>query len=233
MRIAPVSPDREVNLARSARRAKRTMRQAAKEMNVQYLWTLTTRETGQDGYFTRAAWVRLWQRFCRLVQQVLGVRIQYIAALERHPKNPDHLHLHFAVWERLPVHIMRRLWDLTLGGDGSSRGAATRGNVQAQHIRVPPGINRAARVARYISKYCSKSFDALVGFNEKRYWRSQVELLPVERDWLAGQTIAELVLELRERGIWPADDRSVFLFEDHTGLWMEVTEPLAGAPPPF
>lgn len=82
----------------------------------------------------------------------------YVAILEKHRKG--NYHLHVAWCGRVNVGIVRKMWLAALGG---GKGC---GNIDARKIKVPAGGDRAARIARYISKYVSKHFEDDPRFNK-------------------------------------------------------------------
>ena len=104
-----------------------------------------------------------------------------MAILEKHKKG--NYHLHVAWCGRVNVGIVRKMWLAALGGGQGC------GNIDAKKIKVPAGGDRAARIARYISKYVSKHFEADPRFNKKRYWSSRQTLEEVRRYVLEADTI--------------------------------------------
>lgn len=73
----------------------------------------------------------------------------------------ERYHLHVAWCGRVNVGLVRKMWLAALGGGKGCR------NIDAKHIRVPAGGDRASRIARYISKYVAKHFEDDPRYNKK------------------------------------------------------------------
>ena len=78
-------------------------------------------------------------RYLRLA----GVDFQYVSVLERHPTNPDHLHMHVA-WRGegfVNYNMLRRFWHMAIGKRAGVvvkkvlRGPDSLGNVQDRQIK--------------------------------------------------------------------------------------------------
>ena len=65
-----------------------------KELVPNHFTTFTIRESGPV-YYTAEDWKLIWGHFVRYLR-LAGVDFQYVSVLERHPTNPDHLHMHVA-----------------------------------------------------------------------------------------------------------------------------------------
>ena len=84
------------SLERSQRRAKTNVRLLVTELAPTALVTFTTRET-----MSLDSLMWCWQYFTRLLRDS-SMDYEYVAIPERHPSNPDHLHLHVAYRGRTP-----------------------------------------------------------------------------------------------------------------------------------
>lgn len=224
------------NQMKAAARAKRKMRHLVKNMMADHLVTFTRREPEGSEYWTPEQWAKAWDRFRRLLVRVIG-DFPYVAILEEHKKGNYHLH---AAWcGRVNVGIVRKMWLAAIGGGKGS------GNIDAKKIKVPAGGDRAARIARYISKYVSKHFEDEPRFNKKRYWASRQTLEEARRYVLEADT---LDAGLREAGAFlgvdliarmALRDRTActgdwFEFPDGGGVWWAHVPGLHDTdPPPF
>lgn len=226
-RVQGDEPDPD-SVRRARQRAATRVRHLAKNLGVSHLLTLSTRQRAN----TREEMLGYWARFLRLYERVSGDRLAFIAVLERHPSNREHLHLHAAVTSFLPVNRLRRLWYIALGGTGGERGTDTPGGVHMRQFRSKEAGRRASRIARYIAKYMTK--DTAEEFNKKRFSASRgaSEGLEVDSMWLAarghGEAMYELAtlfgLDLMPENFWPAPSGR--------RIWAQV---VAGShdPPPF
>lgn len=224
------------NQTKAAARAKRKMRHLVKNMMADHLVTFTRRELEGAEYWTAEQWAAAWDRFRRLLVRVIG-EFPYVAILEKHKKG--NYHLHVAWCGRVNVGIVRKMWLAAIGGGKGS------GNIDAKKIKVPAGGDRAARIARYISKYVSKHFEDEPRFNKKRYWASRQTLEEARRyvleadtldaglreagEFLGVDLIARMVLRDRtaRMGDW-------FEFPDGGGVWWAHVPGLHDTePPPF
>ena len=168
------------NQTKAAARSKRKMRHLVKNMMADHLVTFTRRELEGSEYWTPEQWAAAWDRFRRLLVRVIG-DFPYVAILEKHKKG--NYHLHVAWCGRVNVGIVRKMWLAAIGGGKGS------GNIDAKKIKVPAGGDRAARIARYISKYVSKHFEDEPRFNKKRYWASRQTLEEARRYVLEADTL--------------------------------------------
>lgn len=238
--VRPREPGEEMsqdNLLRARRRAKTKVRHLAKSMGVTHLLTLSTRQQRN----TREEMLQAWARFLRLYERYFGERLVFIQVLERHPTNPDHLHLHAAVTSFLPVNVLRRLWYIALGGRGHEKGDATPGGVHMRQIKTKEPGRRAARIARYIAKYMTK--DTAEEFNKKRYSASR-GFAPETVSWWARTVYKDvysfgaLLAELQEVVALSTAREDHFVFPGGRGAWFQVVQGddgdhLLGADPPF
>lgn len=209
----------EESIEKARRRAKRMVRLKCMEMAADHLMTFTTRKV-----ITRDELKAAWGRFCDNVSYHMGRKFSYVCVCERHPTNPDHLHLHAAIRGRLSPRelvIFRRCWYIALGGNGTEKGAAVPGGLNIREIRVKGGINRRMeRIASYISKYVTK--DDLGLFNKKRYWASKINLIEARTYWLKARTLGDALGEfLKEFNFFPSDlKRDFFQARNQDLIWM-------------
>ena len=151
-------------------------------------------------------------------------------------------HLHVA-WVESPgqkvnLNLVRGCWWAVLGGRGL-------GNVDAKYIKVRAGLDRADRVAKYISKYTTKHYEQDGRFNKKRYWASRQSVQPARRVVMNARTIDEALEQvLSDHGLRVADYMKMgqrgavldglFLFPDNSGFWLTyIPDKHGGEPPPF
>ena len=224
------------NQEKAAARAKRKMRHLVKNMMADHLVTFTKREIEGSEYWTPEQWAKAWDRFRRLLSRVIG-DFPYVAILEKHEKG--NYHLHVAWCGRVNVGLVRKMWLAALGG---GKGC---GNIDAKHIKVPSGGDRASRIARYISKYVSKHFEDDPRYNKKRYWASRQTLEEARRYVLTADTLDGAIEQMRKMlGIdfskfLTIDARrglvheNIFIFPDGSGLWLAYIPELHSSDPPF
>jgi hypothetical protein len=187
------------SIENSQRRSKSNVRLAVTELAPNHFTTFTTRETGPE-YFTPVDWRSMWSAFVALVRMA-GLDFEYVAVLERHPSNPEHLHLHVAWRGHAHYGQLRRLWHISIMKQKGERvyktvrGEDSPGNIQDRPVKAPRGSFRQVRkIARYISKYITK--DLICEFNKKRYWPSKgIDLAAAQVFWLDGLTQFDAVRE--------------------------------------
>ena len=211
------------NIERAGRRAKRQVRYAVREMRADRLLTLTTREQRS----TPEVMLDRWQRWLRLLDRRKSGRFHYVAVLERHPSNPEHLHIHVAIAVFLPVDVLRECWWQVCGGRAM-------GNVHIKRLGGPDDLRRVSRVASYISKYVMK--ESIVRFNKKRYWVSRVGLTEIERHVLGARNVGDAYAQAksilgfsgaRVRDEWISVEQGVFWVQrlsdcDHRLSWEDL-----------
>ena len=76
-------------------------------------------------------------------------------------KSDEHYHIHVATINGfLKADLLRCCWQIALGGKGNERGSEALGNVdlKQQKRRAMDSIKQTVGIARYISKYISKSY---------------------------------------------------------------------------
>jgi hypothetical protein len=134
------------------------------------------------------------------------------------------------------IKIARKIWLVCVGGQGM-------GNVDIKHIKAPPAqrFERSARIARYISKYISKSFETDQRFNKKRYWCSRCDMPAVRRIVMKAVQPLDVVREflslmgLSAMGVF-GSRFDFFQFPglgNDFGFWMNYQPSMADSPPPF
>ena len=233
-REAPEDLDEE-NVARAAARARRKVRHLVRNMKADHLVTFTRREMVEAEFWSEEQWAAAWDRLCRLLKRIIG-SFPYVAILERHQKG--NFHLHVAWCGKVNVKLLRRSWEAVAGGRGQC-------NIDAKYIKAPHGHDRASRIARYISKYVTKSFLDNPRFNKKRYWASRQTLEEVRRYVLNALEISGALSEVQQLlGLdWSrflqADCggqirmRNFFPFPCGGGLWINYLPDVHGVDPPF
>ena len=208
-RSASGSVANDEDLERARRRAKTRVRKLVKELVPNHFSTFTIRESGPV-YFTAEDWKVIWGYFVRYLRQA-GVDFQYVSVLERHPSNPEHLHMHVA-WRGkgfVNYNMLRRLWHMAIGKHSGIvvkrvlRGAESLGNVQDRQIKASAGSHRhTEKIAKYIGKYITK--DLISEFNKKRYWQSAgISIDAAKVYWLSALSMPEALKEgLSLFGLW-------------------------------
>lgn len=187
-----VQRDRE----KAAYRAARKVRHFALEIRADRLLTLTSRGllTNYDEL------IATWKRFMRILESA-DSKFEYVAVPELH-KSGEHYHIHAAINGYVKADLLRRCWQIALGGKGNERGSEALGNVdiKQQKRRHSDPVKRSLGIARYISKYITKSYLEHHQFNRKRYWVPKTIKLPESTgEWMRAETIAEAVQELYVR----------------------------------
>lgn len=248
----------QLNLEKAAQRAKRSMRLLIKNMMADHLVTFTKNEGPNTHGWSKSDfkewrtigrplweqengafwgpddWAAAWDRFRRLMVRVVG-DFPYVAILEKHEKG--NYHLHVAWVGRVNVGLVRKMWLAAIGGGKGS------GNIDAKLIRVPYGYNRASRIARYLTKYVGKHFEADPRFNKKRYWASRQTLEDARRYVFEADTVDGALFEMAQLfGIDPArvvklfrnpDRGTLFLFPDNSGFFYNHDPDAHSVDPPF
>lgn len=223
-REKPDEVDTEV-AKKNAKRAKRKVRLACKNIGVDRLMTLTRRESVEAEFWNRQDWAKAWDKFVRLCKRA-GVDLVYVAVLEDHKKGNHHLHV--ALTGYAPVNLLRQIWWACCGGRGM-------GNVDIKRRRTHDRMHRTAKIASYISKYIAKQFEDSE-FNKKRYWASRQSLPDVRRIILRAENLNESLREVSE--FLGLDLFAVlkskycfFQFPSGDGFWLAYHDDLACAPP--
>ena len=115
LRVPAEGGPSDEDMERARRRAKTRVRKLVKELVPNHFTTFTIRESGPV-YYTAEDWKLIWGHFVRYLR-LAGVDFQYVSVLERHPTNPDHLHMHVA-WRGegfVNYNMLRRFWHMAIG----------------------------------------------------------------------------------------------------------------------
>lgn len=219
------------SIMKASARAKRRVRHLCRNMMATHLLTLTRRELEGSEYWTPEQWADAWDRLRRLLVRVIGP-FPYVAILEQHKKG--NYHLHVAWVGKINVRLVRKMWVSIVGS----------GNIDAKHIKVSPGHDRSARIARYISKYVTKSFEDNPRFNKKRYWASKQTLEEARRYVLRSLTLEGAMDEVKRLlGVdWSAfyvfrkdggKFENLFMFPRGGGAWFSYLPGVHDPDPPF
>lgn len=222
------------SIIKASGRAKRKVRHLCRNMMATHLLTLTRRESEESEFWAPEQWAEAWDRLRRLLVRVIGA-FPYVAILEQHKKG--NYHLHVAWVGKINVQLVRKMWLSIVGGRGA-------GNIDAKYIKVPAGHDRSARIARYISKYVTKSFEDNPRFNKKRYWASKQSLEEARRYVLRALTLEHAMEEVKrllgldwaryfklQDGGFKADH--VFIFPNGGGAWFSYLPDVHDPGPPF
>jgi hypothetical protein len=246
------------SIMKGAARGKRRVRHLCRNMMATHLLTLSKREGpntklwgldrwdawnngGRDewerehgAFWTPEEWAAAWDRLRRLLVRVIG-QFPYVAILEQHKKG--NYHLHVAWVGKVNVQLVRKMWLAVVGAGG--------GNIDAKHIKVPHGHDRSSRIAGYISKYVTKSFEDNPRFNKKRYWASKQSLEEARRYVLRAMTLDDSMEEVKQLlGIdygkflvlkqgQPPKLQNMFMFPDGCGAWINYLPDIHDSGPPF
>jgi hypothetical protein len=229
-RLPPEGGQTDQSLRRSMHRRRRGVRHQVKNFGATHLFTLTTRAV-----LPRAELVKAWARVCRYIDRLHPNGWHYVCVPEPHPSNPDHWHLHVAIAMFMPANLVRRFWHLALGAPGLMHGKDAPGNVDLQQIKNVGGggvLRRSVKIARYISKYVTKS-DDVTAFNKKRYFCSRSSRPQVEKFWLAAGHQGAAFSEIVGKFFWSTDsiNEDVFLSKDGNVVWVQYV-PGSGTGPP-
>ncbi len=184
------------DLEKCAYRAARRVRQLCLEIRADRLLTLTSRNLLNE----YEKLIATWKRFMRLLE-IAGEKFDYVAVPELH-KNGEYYHVHAAIKGFARVETLRRCWQIALGGKGDERGENALGNVDIKSTRRKGQhkSKQAIGVAKYISKYITKSYIEHHQFNRKRYWAPRSIKLPATTaEWMQAETLADAVHELHSR----------------------------------
>lgn len=152
----------------------------------------------------------MWGYFVRFLR-LADIDFQYVAVLERHPSNPEHLHMHVA-WRGkgfVNYNMLRRFWHMAIGKHRGFkvtrvlRGDDSPGNVQDRQVKASAGSYRhTEKIAKYIGKYITK--DLISDFNKKRYWQSTgISVAETQVFWLSALSMPDALREgLGMFGLW-------------------------------
>lgn len=209
--------DREANIDRAVRRAKRDVRLKCKAMGVNSLWTLTYRENVQE----RDLVLKHLDAFRRRCAELLG-GWRYVAVLEKQERGAWHVHL---ATHALPHYFQRdgvklKSWD-TMRAIWRRITRELGGNFDEAKRKARWGSNKpvkgAGKIAAYIAGYVAK--DMREGeLNRKRFSSSRETEVP--RAYVAtfsGDVQARELIELAFAAVgahitrlWWSPEREVF-----------------------
>lgn len=218
----PVEDRDMADVVSSVQRSKSMVRRLVKEIGADHLLTLTTRESSN----TPESLAARWKAFVRRYRFFTGESFHYVAVPERHPKNPDHWHLHVATVGKLKLKLARQMWWYACGGRGM-------GNIDVEFIRVGCDrdgfkrgvLDRSARIARYISKYITKDLCFAHRPDKKRYWRSEFDAAGTRRYWLETRPhvdrVNDAIDEVLSRFGVAREKCSFYVFPDGRGVWID------------
>jgi hypothetical protein len=204
-----------LNLQKCAYRAASKVRHLCLEIGVDRLLTLTSRNLLTDYDDSIAT----WKRFMRILEHA-GEKFEYIAVPELH-KNGNHYHIHVAINGFVRADMLRRCWQIALGGKGDEKGEHALGNIDIK-CNKGNGVDKnkqTVRIARYISKYITKSYLEHHLFNRKRYWAPRTIKLPESQgEWMRATTIASVLRTLYSRFdtalvVEAVQDKSLYITE--------------------
>jgi hypothetical protein len=222
-RTTPKEKDEDVkirDLEKCAYRAARRVRHLCLEIRADRLLTLTSRHLLTD----YDQLIATWKRFMRILEQA-GEKFEYVAVPELH-KNGEHYHIHAAINGFVRVEMLRRCWQIALGGKGDESGVNALGNVDIKSTRRKGQhkSKQAIGVAKYISKYITKSYIEHHQFNRKRYWSPRTIKLPESTgEWLQAERLADAVQEIYSRFdtaimVEAIKDNSIYITEANTPM---------------
>jgi hypothetical protein len=186
----------QLDREKAAFRAARKVRHLCIEMGVDRLLTLTSRHLLIDYDHV----VATWKRFMRLLEQA-GAKTDYVAVPELHASG-EHYHIHAGLSGFVQAELLRRCWQIALGGMGNERGSEALGNVDIKHRRdrTDEPMRRAVSIAKYLSKYITKSYLAHYEFNRRRYWSPRTIKLPESQaEWMRADAMVDAIAELHLR----------------------------------
>lgn len=237
--LVPVHLRDQESIERSARRAKTNLRLRVTELAPSNFCTFTTREVGPT-YLGLDDWLEIWGNFIRYVRAA-GSQFEYVAVLERHPSNPDHLHLHCAFRGSWHYNLLRRFWHMAIGRHMGipikkmMRGGDAPGGVQDQPVKAARGsFKHVRKIARYISKYITK--DAITVFNRKSYFSSKgITVKAAKAYWLESLDYGDAIREACKLvGEWDSvrGMTQKAFFGGERVVWFAI-DPEKSPPPPF
>lgn len=171
------------NIRRASSRAKQGVRHLVTSMGGDHLLTLTYRENVTDDE-------RATRDFASFVRLVRARYPNWCYVSVREYQERGAIHFHVSVKGHQPINYLRRCWYKALGSSPDSSGSDTPGavNVRAQKSRRgrQSSIWGTQKLAAYMSKYISKSFETKPASGMRRYNASREILRPFVRQyWIA------------------------------------------------
>lgn len=169
------------NIARSVRRARQSVHYAVRSIGADHMLTLTTRESITD----REKFFAIYKEFIRLVRTkdlVKGCLLTrkekrfypYVAVPELQERGAYHMHC--AVVGKQDLELLRACWYVALGGQVNAMRHQALGAINVQYKQKRFGkqteIHKTFSLVAYLTKYISKSFDAVQELGINRYKRS-------------------------------------------------------------
>jgi len=195
-----IAAEKAANHRRAVRKAVQTTRFLCEQMKADRLLTLTYRENVEDREQVKVD----FKQFLKYLRHGLdgkgGLKDwRYVAVLERQERGAYHVHI--AVQGFQPISFIRQCWYKALGSSIYAKGADTPGQVDVTSPRFDHGSSRKRewathRLASYIVKYMSKTFDESTT-EKNRYWRAKDIAKPEPyRHWLVSTNLGDAILEL-------------------------------------
>lgn len=241
-----------LNLLRSVRRARQSLRLLVKTMGADRLLTLTWRENMQDVEQAQKA----WQAFVRHVRlrypnnKFLCVReLQERGAIHLHVALAGHMDIHWlrASWYKALGHKVKFDYDALTGKkrvvafvkDGKewreSHSDETLGsiNIRARNKRWgdETEVWNSTKIAGYLTKYLDKTFENSED-GKRRFWPSKnCERPVIKKFWLGATNVIEAIKEAHDivHDKYAYQHLKLWLSVDYMNIWLCGV----GAEPPF
>lgn len=195
-----IEEERKANHRRAVRNAKQTTRFLVQQMQADRLLTLTYRENVEDREKVRLDFAKFRRLVANGWKGQPGLKDwRYVAVLEKQERGAFHVHCAVKGWQ--PITFLRRCWYRALGVSMDAKGSDTPGGINVTPPRTDNGSSRkkewaAVRLASYIVKYMSKTFDETTT-EKNRYWRSKDIQAPEQyRHWLIATNFEDALNEL-------------------------------------
>jgi hypothetical protein len=172
----PRDPDRAPaveNRARSSQRARGMVRRRIRELRLDHLLTLTYRENVTDIERLKSDWKKLYTKVRKSYPEW-----QFVAVPETQTRGAWHLHVAVKGWQDVRL-IRQAWWDIVGVGMGNIHVRAPKYRWRDEFARQSTNWT-SRKLAAYLSKYVSKTFDALA-LGGRRYWASAMPELTVHR----------------------------------------------------
>ena len=228
----------EENRARSAKRARQSVRFLVKSIFADHMLTFSYRENVED----RARVAADWKEFVRLFRHRYP-DWQYLAVLEKQERGSFHIHV--AVTAKQDIRWLLRCWLLAIGQPAQEVsewlvGGVKLGERSLGAVNVEPPKRRWGgtakhwqrnKLAGYLTKYIGKEFEES-DKGAKKYWHSRnVERPKIEKFWLRATTFAQAVEEAHDV-VFYTGATSLSMWGDHAAgvVWItgETSRELLG-----
>lgn len=210
----------EENRNRAARRAAQKVRHLVKMIGADHMLTLSYRDNMRDIEKLK----KDWQKFVRLMHARYP-NWKFVAIRERQERGA--LHLHVAVTGRQDIKYIRRCWYVALGSSPSVSGDETPGQIDVRAPYKRWGGNGGyiwapEKLAAYLTKYLSKTFQEEAQTNSKRYWQSKDVAPPkAQKIWLGATSVLEAIEETHDLLHAETGNVSTMWLKDGWGaIWM-------------